>query len=351
MDTHPDPYELLGLPPGASRPQIRRRYRELLRAHHPDVASDPASAHEYAVALGAAYRAAMRQAPAVRSPEVEDRAPDPELRRAVEDAAPWSSVPGHLLQEAEALVRRGRYVEAQVLCAEALLVDPDSAAAHRLLAAVYAGLGLAAEAKDELAEAELLERMGPAPFRPAAVAARPRAREARAEGAGESRGGPSWAWLFAGAVCAGGCLAAALGGAGPRSPWLGAPASAVGWSMGAACLIMAGWAAAGREPSPRDEVRDALAWRGAWPVALALAALLWPALALFDLAVRLVGLQTLRTWLAMWSTVCGVLLLVGLTHGAAPIFWWLGGNAITLAALLGRQATSRLAGAGEAPKH
>lgn len=351
MDTHPDPYELLGLRPGASRPQIRRRYRELLRAHHPDVASDPASAHEYAVALGAAYRAAMRQAPAAQSPETEHPALDPELRRAVEDAAPWSGALGHLLQEAERLVRRGRYVEAQVLCAEALLADPDSAVAHRLLAAVYEGLGLHEEATDELAEAELLERIGSAPFRPAAVATRPRGRAASAEGAGESRGGSSWVWLFSGALCAGGCLAAALGGVGPRSPWLGTPVSTLGWSVGAACFILAGWTVAERVPSPGDEARDALAWRGAWPLALALAALLWPALALAHLAVRLVGLQTLRTWLVMWSTVCGVLLLVGLTHGAAPIFWWLGGNAITLGALLGRQVGSRLAGEGEAPKH
>ena len=41
-----DPYQVLGVPPTASRTQITRAYRERLRAHHPD--TRPAQASEAA---------------------------------------------------------------------------------------------------------------------------------------------------------------------------------------------------------------------------------------------------------------------------------------------------------------
>jgi curved DNA-binding protein CbpA len=56
-----DPYEVLGVAPGASAEAIRRAYRELVRRHHPDRHADVAD-HERAVLharmaeITAAYR-------------------------------------------------------------------------------------------------------------------------------------------------------------------------------------------------------------------------------------------------------------------------------------------------------
>ena len=39
-DTNPDPYAVLGVAPTASRQQVNRAYRRLLRRHHPDTRAD-----------------------------------------------------------------------------------------------------------------------------------------------------------------------------------------------------------------------------------------------------------------------------------------------------------------------
>lgn len=43
----PTHYEILGVPPGATQDAIRKAYRSLARAHHPDVSGDPGAAERF----------------------------------------------------------------------------------------------------------------------------------------------------------------------------------------------------------------------------------------------------------------------------------------------------------------
>jgi curved DNA-binding protein CbpA len=49
-----DPYDILGIPRGASQDEARHAYHALAREHHPDVSGDPASA-ELFCRITAAY--------------------------------------------------------------------------------------------------------------------------------------------------------------------------------------------------------------------------------------------------------------------------------------------------------
>lgn len=55
-DPRADALRLLGLEPGASQPMIKRAYRRLAKAHHPDLGGDATAFHR----LDAAYRLLMR---------------------------------------------------------------------------------------------------------------------------------------------------------------------------------------------------------------------------------------------------------------------------------------------------
>ena len=70
MATQPDPYATLGLPPGASADEIRRAYRRLAKANHPDSAGEKAlprflaiqAAYESLVDTGGTFRPGARPA-------------------------------------------------------------------------------------------------------------------------------------------------------------------------------------------------------------------------------------------------------------------------------------------------
>ena len=55
MATTDDYYEVLGVPPEASREDIQRAYRELARRYHPDVSADPAAEQRFKL-IAAAYQ-------------------------------------------------------------------------------------------------------------------------------------------------------------------------------------------------------------------------------------------------------------------------------------------------------
>ena len=50
-------YEILGLPRDATLAQIKRRYKQLVRKYHPDVAADKVTAHRLFIQIAEAYAA------------------------------------------------------------------------------------------------------------------------------------------------------------------------------------------------------------------------------------------------------------------------------------------------------
>ncbi|MCE5219522.1 DnaJ domain-containing protein, partial [bacterium] len=166
-----DPYEILGLPRGASRKQIKKRYRQLLRRHHPDVSDDPARAHEIAAELGRAYRRLMEETWQEVVEGDEFGGVEPELQVVVDRANPDRSPIPPMLAQAEQLLRQRRYEEVQLVCADILLRDPDCVAAYELLGKAYEARGLQELAREMYREVERLAGIGPQPFRQAASAA------------------------------------------------------------------------------------------------------------------------------------------------------------------------------------
>ena len=57
MRTVRNHYEVLGLPRNATSAQIKRRYRELVRKYHPDVARDKTTSHRLFLQINEAYEA------------------------------------------------------------------------------------------------------------------------------------------------------------------------------------------------------------------------------------------------------------------------------------------------------
>jgi hypothetical protein len=87
-------YQILGVEPTASPEEIKRRFRELARVHHPDVSRDKSGSHQQFVRITEAYQVlsdatrradydlmlrdrAQRRA-AIRSPSADRRAPPPD---------------------------------------------------------------------------------------------------------------------------------------------------------------------------------------------------------------------------------------------------------------------------------
>jgi curved DNA-binding protein CbpA len=141
-------YEILGLPKTASTAEIKKRYRELARKYHPDVARDKASAAKTFVAITESYRTLL----------------DPEKRRAYDatlidvttaasppkSSSRPSTPPGmqstsanlhpdisKLLKDAEIAFIRKRLDQAKNLCKQAIKIDKSCARAHAILGDIH----------------------------------------------------------------------------------------------------------------------------------------------------------------------------------------------------------------------
>lgn len=147
MRTTRNHYEILGLPRSASLGQIKRRYRELVRKYHPDVATDKVTAHRLFIQITQAYEA-LRD-PVTR--RAYDESLDQEIRRTASATSPSATsaaasssdnrTVAQLIKDAQWSFIQKRLHEATSLCKEALNRDPRNARAHVILGDVYRAQG------------------------------------------------------------------------------------------------------------------------------------------------------------------------------------------------------------------
>lgn len=167
-----DPYRALGLPIGASRDEVRRRFRQLARKMHPDVRVGDGRAHQQFIEIKRAYDMLMDDEMRARL-EGEVIAGLDETIAVVDDFEA-------ALQEAHELTRQGKYAAAKARCADLLRARPMEARIFELLATIYDIEGNEALEKRMRLEAERIQgarRPEPGPTARAAA----RGREARRE--------------------------------------------------------------------------------------------------------------------------------------------------------------------------
>ncbi len=131
-------YEILGVPRGATAVQIRRRYKELVRKYHPDVAADKEMAHRLFLQIREAYetlsdsarRRAYDSVLDARAMGAVTQAPKPQPRPAAD----------HIKDAQWAFIQR-RFSEAASHCREAIRVEPQNARAHSVLGDIYRAQG------------------------------------------------------------------------------------------------------------------------------------------------------------------------------------------------------------------
>lgn len=129
-----DYYSVLGVPRDVTPEDLKRRYRQLVRQHHPDVALDHDAARERFVSIVEAYQTlsdpsrrraydALRQ---TASPEPPSRST--QLQRQIDD---WFRHAVHRLEQED-------LNGAAAQCRKILALDPQHAAAHALLGDIHA---------------------------------------------------------------------------------------------------------------------------------------------------------------------------------------------------------------------
>ncbi|MCS7254813.1 MAG: J domain-containing protein [Armatimonadota bacterium] len=147
-------YEILGVPYDADVAAIKKRYRELVRKFHPDVAVDKLAAHEKFVQIVDAYQTLVdpikRSAyDAKLSRELGIPIGEAQAEAKVDfEAAPFSwleerrrRTPLSLLIEAEQHMLRGDIKRALELCREVISAEPKNPQAYELLAEIFERMG------------------------------------------------------------------------------------------------------------------------------------------------------------------------------------------------------------------
>lgn len=148
MRTTRDHYEVLGLPRNANAAQLKRRYRELVRKFHPDVAVDKATSHRLFLQINEAYE--VLKDPVRRKAYDETLDLEAMIRtqrasaRQPSEPRPTSGPAPHaprgvsqLLKDAQFAFIHRRPNEAVELCKEALRIDPRCARACAMLGDIY----------------------------------------------------------------------------------------------------------------------------------------------------------------------------------------------------------------------
>jgi curved DNA-binding protein CbpA len=142
-------YEILGVPRAATEAQIKRRYRQLVRRHHPDVAEDKSAANTAFIEINEAYQTlsnpdrrliydATLDADMFRVPP---RRPAPSPRASAPRA---QHAPGHRAAQVQQLLSRARtaFIQGQFrtaawLCRQIHQIDARNAESHIILGDIY----------------------------------------------------------------------------------------------------------------------------------------------------------------------------------------------------------------------
>lgn len=337
----PDPYRVMGLPVGATKREIKRRYRQLLRRHHPDVAEDPERAHQYAAEIGRAYALLMDDEWRARYEAELYGGLEPELQVVVERADPARSPIPELLRRARDLLSQGRVEDTLLVCSDILLRDPDCAEAYELLGRAYQEQGRMDLSREMYEEARRRGRVGPAPFRQAASAVAGKPPETRPPR-------PLWVpppvavnhWVEGGGFA----VAAALLVGAHFLP--GAPAGLVGVApvplllgLSAAFAAAFALAASGRIGTWDQELCFFIAGGGVrtpvWLLVMTASVVSAAFGAVAHLLALLGGERKIAAWAWFWSVVAAVAAGLALTARVTAAFGWLGLNLVALTALVG----------------
>lgn len=128
-------YEILGLPKDATLAQIKRRYRQLARKYHPDVAKDKQMATRLFIQINEAYDtlsdAARRRA---YNADLENEATKT-VYRGAQATRPRGDAKSEsvskLLGDARLAYINKRFTDAAALCRQAVSLDPTNGSAFR----------------------------------------------------------------------------------------------------------------------------------------------------------------------------------------------------------------------------
>lgn len=336
-----DPYRVMGLPVGATKREIKRRYRQLLRRHHPDVAEDPERAHQYAAEIGRAYALLMDDEWRARYETDLFGGLEPELQVVVEHADPSRSPVPDLLRRARELLTQGRVEDTLLACSDILLRDPDCAEAYELLGRAYQEQGRVDLSREMYEEARRRGRVGSAPFRQAASATAGKPAETRP---------PRPLWVPApvavnhvveggGLVAAAALLAVAHFVPGTPSGLLGAAPIPLLLALAAGFVLGLGLSASGRIGTWDQELGFFIAGGGVrtpvWLLVVVASVVCAPFACVAHLLALVGGERKVAAWAWLWSAVAAVALGYGLLSEVTAGFWWLGLNLVALAALGG----------------
>lgn len=149
MRTIRDHYEVLGLPRNSTPAQLKRRYRELVRKFHPDVAKDKATSHRLFIQINEAYEVLKDPARRKAYDDTLDldatvRAQRASTSGAQADSGPAPHAPrnvAQLLKDAQFAFIQRRPNAAVELCKQVLQIEPRNARAHAMLGDIYRAQG------------------------------------------------------------------------------------------------------------------------------------------------------------------------------------------------------------------
>ncbi|MHB0912566.1 MAG: J domain-containing protein [Armatimonadota bacterium] len=140
-------YEILGVPKTATTEEIKQRYRQLVREHHPDVAANKAASQSIFLEISEAYKTLVSAdrrliydaSIDVPRPRPRPR-PGPSVRRPSppeQQTRPRTAEVQRLVREAQSAFSTGQFRSAIFACKEARKLDPKNMQAHIILGDIY----------------------------------------------------------------------------------------------------------------------------------------------------------------------------------------------------------------------